>query len=33
MVDEYMKEYYKRCSNDDGSWEPKPPPGGFKGRL
>lgn len=34
MVDEYMKEYRKRCSNGDGSWEPKPPPsGGFKGRL
>lgn len=34
MVDEYMKEYRKRCSNDDGSWEPKPPPPfGFKGRL
>lgn len=23
MVDEYMKEYRKRCSNGDGSWEPK----------
>ena len=32
MVDGYMKEYRKRCSNDDGRWEPKPTPGGFKGR-
>lgn len=23
MVDEYMKGYRKRCSNGDGSWEPK----------
>ena len=26
MVDEYMKEYSKRCSNGDGSWKPKPIP-------
>lgn len=33
MVDGYMKEYVKRCSNGDGSWKPKPPPQGVKFRL